>query len=159
MRYDGLIQGSILKLETSAGGVGLAQGSPIRVLETLALGSGTASTNTTTFYAKPITGTTFTYELYTDTGLTTPATYNETYIATVTKQYTSAQTVDLQNQTFTDWGLTTLEQSTLLLQDNGWARIKATVTQGTFTGKDDAADTIPTTDSFTTEFYWETMWW
>jgi hypothetical protein len=162
IRYDGSgSQGSMLKVETSQGGVGLVTNRNIRLLSVFSQAHdvGTARDTNQTFYLRQITGTTFSYELFTDAGFTTPATIAENYISSHTRNYTGAATYNLNNQSYTDWGISSSQKQQLLNQGdgsvgNGWCRIIATVNAGTFTGKDQAADTIPTATQYSVDFYW-----
>ena len=114
--------------------------------------TGTLNSTTTDFYVTRLGGSSYTYEVFTDSGKTTRADLNEHYIDTGTRQYTSAVTVDLEDQLFSDWGITTTTQ--FQSEGNGWCRITASVTAGTFTGADDSSRTIPETKSYSLDFYW-----
>ena len=159
IRYDGGTgsHGALLKLQQSEGTVGLSDGATIRHLNGFSEShdTGTANSASTTFHLKSLGGSSFSWELYTDAGFTTPATLDEVYYAERTRTFTSAGTYTLENQSHTDWGITSPEESNLHTEQNGWCRIIATVTTGTFTGNDLSNETIPTSIQYTGEFYWE----
>ena len=115
--------------------------------------TGTLNQLSTPFYLQRRGGSSFTYEVFTDAAKTTRATLNEHYYDSVTKNYTTAGTVQLGNQTFSDWGIT--DASVYASNSNGWCRIIATVTSGTFTGNSSSNETIPTSISYADEFYWD----
>jgi hypothetical protein len=153
---------ALLRLKQVGGGVGLALNSNVRLKTTFndgthTTGSGTANQTGVTYFLKPHTydDTTTSFEMYTDSDLTTPATINEPLICTATKTYTSAGTFTLQGQTWTDWGVSTANKDKLVDEAFGYARVYATVTNGTFTGKSASPKTIGTGRSFQQDFFIE----
>lgn len=118
--------------------------------------TGTANQTDTPFYITQETGTDHTWFLYTNSGKTTGATIAENYIAESERVYTSAGTVQLQNIQYFDYAITSDEENELESQSNGWCRIHAIVTDGSFTGKSSSPETIPAgAISYAGEFYWE----
>jgi len=157
IRYDPTsgANGTLLRFSTTAP-ANFDDNSIIKMYSSFTAGqSGTANSTSTTFYVSRLGGSLFSYELFTDSNKTTRATITETYHAQRGKQYTSAGTIDLTGQTYADFGITSDEETALKADGNGWCRINATVTSGTFTGKNDSDETIPTSFTHTSEFYWE----
>jgi len=161
---NGAAGAALLRLRQVAGGVGLGTASNVRLKTTFndgthTTGSGTANQTGVTYFLKPHTydDTTTSFEMYTDSGLSTPATINEPLITTATKAYTSSGTVTLQGQTYADWGISDADKTKLRNEVYGYARVFATdnSVSGTFTGKSASTKTIGTSRDFTQDFFIE----
>ena len=113
--------------------------------------TGTLNQTGTPFYVERLGS--YSYKLYTDAARTTRATLNEHYVTSGTKTFTTAGTYNLDDELFSDYGITDL--SGVQAEGVGFCRITATVNSGTFVGADDSTKTIPTSKSFSVDFYWE----
>ena len=125
----------------------------------------------TPFYQTLMSGTEFTIEAFTNSAKTTRATVEEKYVEAAQFTYTATGDYVLQNITaatmISDWGMTQSQIDNLIAVEgtaagwtgnyaDGWCRIYATVTSGTFAGKINADDTIPENNpSYDYEFYWK----
>ena len=115
------------------------------------LDTGTLNQTGTPFYVERLSS--YSFKLYTDAARTTRATLNEHYVTSGTKAFTTAGTYNLNDELFSDYGITDL--SGVQAEGSGFCRITATVNSGTFVGADDSTKTIPTSKSFSVDFYWE----
>ena len=154
IRYDGSgSQGSVVRFDANPN---FTTGDKVRLNAGFedAAHSGTLDSAGTDFFVESLGGSNYSWQFFTDQGRTTPATIAETYTTSKTRNYTSAGTLNLTSQAFSDWGISGSAETDLETEVNGHCRIIATVTQGTFTGKSASPETIPTSINYSGTFYY-----
>ena len=166
------VQGSIIKSFYSWPGYQYVSNTDSLQNLTTFISANSGTLNTITPYYQTLhSGTDYTIECFTDSAKTTRATVEELYVESAVKTYTATGDYILTNipdaDMISDWGMTQSQIDNLIAVEGtaagwsgnyaeGWCRMYAVVTSGTFVGKINADDTIPENAvSYEWEFYWK----